>query len=708
MEAPKPAAMTTAPRPTPSYEPIIVRQTPQTVAQNARKARPAGTIQMNFDKATLRSVIDSVLGDALGIPYTVDERIDGTVSLYSPQPVGREEALDILDGLLRANGATLIKSDPVYKIVPMATARPMLGAPGATANTPGYAITVYVPRYTSAANLQKLIEPLYAVSGSMEADTQHNLLLIVGGPDERRTLLEAAQTFDQDWLANQSVGIFPLRNSRAKDVAAELKQLFASGTQEAVEPGAVKISEIERLNAVMVVAAHAAGIDKAQDWVSRLDRTGPGERVLHTYAVQFGKAQTIAQLLNRLFGSGGSANETGSSFLPSGTAGARLGTSSMSGGTTSSMSGGASTSMQGGVPGATMSSGSTTSGLGGGSSAFGGNGSSTGGTFGKSEEALPSDNGPDNGNGPRIVPDAATNSLLILANAAEFQTISEALSKIDVRSRQILIEATIVEVTLNKNLQYGVQYFLRGNPMLRNPDSSIGFSTNTVGGATVSASGSATTVPLVGQYPGFNAVLGTLSNPSVVLSALEAVTDVKVVSSPQVVVAESHEALLKVGTQVPLQTQTSQTTVVTGGPVISSIEYHDTGVILQVRPRANAGDLVTLDIAQEVSDVVPTTAGSLTPSIDERRIESTVSVQGGQTVMLGGLISENSSIGNTGLPGLATVPLLGGLFGQQSDTRGRTELIVFITPHVMHDDEDAHKLTTELLGRLKALRPESQ
>jgi general secretion pathway protein D len=153
-----------------------------------------------------------------------------------------------------------------------------------------------------------------------------------------------------------------------------------------------------------------------------------------------------------------------------------------------------------------------------------------------------------------------------------------------------------------------------------------------------------------------------------------------------------------------LLTQQATSTLTAGAPLVSSVEYHDTGVILRVLPRTNDADMVSLDIAQEVSEVVPSATSTLTPDIDERRIESSVTVQSGQTVMLGGLISENNSLTRSGLPFVASIPVLGQLMGNTSDSRARTELIVFITPHVLHDNDDAKKLTDELMGRLNSMQ----
>lgn len=673
------------PAPTPSLtQPVLIKRMPPAPNASGATRREAGTIALNFEKATLRSVVDAVLGDALGVPYTVDERVDGVVTLVSPQKLGREEALEVLDGVLRMNGATLIKSDDLYRVVLAGNARQSLPGPRIASDQPGYAITVYVARHTTASTLQRLIEPLYQIPGALSADPEHNFLLITGSAEERRALSDAARLFDQDWLAHQSVGIFPLHYAKPKALSEELRGVMTPGGGGVSAPGAnpgvgsaLRITAVERLNAVMVVSLQPDDLDRAAEWVARLDQAGAGDRRLRVYSVRYAKVQPLAKTLAHLFGTGG--NDSGSSSLPPGVAGTRLSTA-------------AAAAAPPGVAG--PATGGPGAGLGGaGGQAQGGGG------FGSSDRPLSdgnadqADSGADTGgtNGPRIVADEASHNLMILANDSEYAVIEEALSHLDAKPAQILIEATIAEVTLNKTLEFGVQYYLRGAHLAGDHQGSLGFT------------GADTVGPLAQNAPGFNGVIGSLANPSVVLSALNAVTDSRVLSSPQLLVTDSHEAVLKVGTQTPLLTQQLSSTL-TGTSTVNSVDYHDTGVILRVLPRANDGDMVSLDIAQEVSQVVPTTTATLTPSITLRRIESSVTVQSGQTIMLGGMISDNNSLTRDAIPGLGDIPLLGELFGNRNDTRLRTELVVLITPHVLRDEDQAERLTQELMGRMKELR----
>ncbi len=255
------------------------------------------------------------------------------------------------------------------------------------------------------------------------------------------------------------------------------------------------------------------------------------------------------------------------------------------------------------------------------------------------------------------------------------------LRKIDILPLQVRIDATIAEVTLNDTLQYGTQFFFK--------EGSIN---QTLSNATTNA--------INGSFPGFVLNAGA-QGVQAALSALQSVTTVNVLSSPELLVLDNQPAHLQVGALVPYLTQSSQSTLTTGSPVINSIDYHQTGVITDVTPRVNSGGLVTLDISQEVSAVDNTTTSTIgSPTFNERNIVSRVVVQDGQTIGLAGLITDNVSRGNQGIPWLKDVPVLGLLAGSQNNTRVRTELLVLITPHVVRDQRDAEALTEDLREQL--------
>ncbi len=286
----------------------------------------------------------------------------------------------------------------------------------------------------------------------------------------------------------------------------------------------------------------------------------------------------------------------------------------------------------------------------------------------------------------RIIANRRNNALLIYATPTEYSVIEGMLRKIDIIPLQVLIEATIAEVDLNDQLQYGTQFFLK-----------LGHTAETLG-APNPPFPTLGNLPFPSTFPGF--ILS--HSPRYAIEALAAVTKVKVLSSPQVMVLDNEPARLQVGQQVPVLTGTATSTLAAGAPVVNSVDYHSTGVIMLVTPRVNSGGLVTLDIAQEVSDVAPQAVNSVqgSPTFNDQTFRTRVAIQDGQTVGMAGLIRDNSSEGNGGFPFLKDIPLLGTLLSSQTNQRMRTELLVMITPHVVHDQRDARALTEDLRSQL--------
>ena len=296
----------------------------------------------------------------------------------------------------------------------------------------------------------------------------------------------------------------------------------------------------------------------------------------------------------------------------------------------------------------------------------------------------------------RIVADNRNNALLVYATSAEYELVAAALERLDIVPLQVFIEATIAEVTLNDTLKYGLEWFFDvGNHTV---------SFNTTG---VTTSNPAPSGLIFSQFPGFSWLFAT-NDVRVVLNALTQITDVKVISSPTLLVLDNEPARLQVGDQVPISVRSSTSVIDPDAPVVNEIEYRDTGVILDIIPRVNSNGMVVLDIIQEVSDVVgatadPTLTETITPTIAQRRIASTVSVSSGETVALGGLIRDSDTDAVTGVPLLSDIPILGNLFKTTSDVQRRTELLVLLTPRVVRDSNDARTVTNELRRRLRAV-----
>jgi len=306
----------------------------------------------------------------------------------------------------------------------------------------------------------------------------------------------------------------------------------------------------------------------------------------------------------------------------------------------------------------------------------------------------------------RITPDTVNNTLLIYADQGNYRIIETTLQQIDRPQLQVAIDATIAEVTLTNELSYGVQAFLTSKNLGLKPDQGSILNTQ----ATAAPTSTTTTVNNVATtvtsafinraFPGFNFLIGSEAQPSAILDALHTVTSVKVLSNPSLVVINNQVATLQVGDVVPVSTG-SATVLTTSNTVVNTIDYRNTGIILRVSPRINANGNVRLDVEQEISNVSPTTVNSLTPTVSERRVKSSISIANGQTVLLAGLISEQQNGTRNGIPVLDEIQGLGDAFSHQDKKGTRTELIIFIRPQIIRDGTDAHNVAEELRSKLR-------
>ncbi|MFV3128969.1 type II secretion system secretin GspD [Niveispirillum sp. KHB5.9] len=634
--------------------PVIVKGSVPRVAVTADElALPPGPpLHLRFTDAPLAVVVDAVLGDMLGLPHSVDPSLQGLVSIDSGRELSPREALRLLESVLAGRGAAMLRTgDGGIAVVPAANGAQTLGlaAPG----TPGQATSVLPLRHIQADVAQALVAPLVK-SGTVTVEPRLGLLLVSGPAPERQAAAELLRGFDVDWMAGRSVGLFPLTQAGPAAVAREVQAILGNEGEQA--DASVRVMPVDRLNAVLVIADDAGTLDRAGGWVRRLDGGGANTPRLHVFSLTNADAGKVARLLGRLFGGTVGAD----SPVPSGRPVASLSTPASGGGGTTGLAESAgrlstiASDASGAAPGA--------------------------------------DAAPVGGGDVRIIADPANNAVLVHASPRQAEIVGEAVRKLDVSPSQVLIEATIAEVTLNDQLRYGVQSFFRGD----GGDVQGGFTLN-------SATGSMRPVT---QVPGFNLVFSQNGDPRVVLSALDEVTDVRVVSSPQVVVLDSQVAQLLVGDRVPILTRTAQSVDNPDAPIVSQVEYVNTGVILRVVPRISQSGKVTMEVYQEISNVSGTrNSGNLTPTISQRQITSNVAVDSGQTVVLGGLISEEQQAGTDGIPVLSRLPGIGALFGEKRNRSVRTELIVFITPRVIRDEREAEAVTAEMVSRLKSIQP---
>jgi general secretion pathway protein D len=647
-----------------------------------------GAITFNFVDTAVSEVIRTILGDLLGVTYIIDANVQGTITAQSKKGLTKEAVIAVLSNILSAKGAALTYENGIYRILPADKARQGALPPRLSYEMddydPAYSIQVVPLKHVAAAEMAKVMQSLAPPEAVLNVDTARNLLVFGGNGGEISKMLEIVAMFDVDWLAGTTFAIYQLEVADAATVVEELEPIFGDGADTPVA-GLVRFMPVVRLNSVIAMSPRAKVLKDAMAWIRRLDReAASSERTLHVYYVQNGRAPDLAQILQQIFDA--SAPRGRESVAPGQTP-ARIASASTG---ASSRSGRAASQRQA-TPAAedpqsrdaaaeprrsredpqTRRERST---------------SNRGATTGRQPQQRRG-RGDTDSEQIRIIADEANNALVIMATEIEYRRIEAALRKLDIEPLQVVIEATIAEVRLSDELRYGVQWFFQqGN---------FSFSLSQV------AAGAAASV-----FPGFSGVYQGSADTRAVINALSSVTDVNVISSPQLMVLDNQTATLQVGDQVPVATQSAVTTVDPDAPIVNSIEFRDTGVILQVTPRVNAGGLVTIDIVQEVSDVVATTTSGIdSPTIQQRSIESTVAVQSGETVILGGLIRDSQGITKTGVPVLKDIPLLGALFRDTRNDDERTELMVLLTPRVVRTAEDARDIAKDLRRRFRHLAP---
>ena len=655
------------------------------------KTEQNGDITLNFVDTDIREIVRTVLGTTLNVNYTIDPNVHGTGSIDTPTPLPRSALLPTLETLLNENGATIIQRNGIYAVVPLpagATRNLVSGT-----NAPGAGTQVVPLRYASAKDLAKVLEPYVAEGGKIAADPARNAVIVSGDQAVRQTLVGLVRAFDIDILVGQSYALFPVGDGDPAKRASEFERVLQAQGEGALA-GLVRVIPMDRVNAVLVVSSQPRYIDAARRFF-RLTREveDATARSWHVYYVQNGQSADLELLLQRAF----TPRNVSPTPAPPGTTAPGAAPLAIAPG--GAPGGGPIGGGFGGAIGVTGAAGGLGGAAGGMSAAAGG----AAGAFGAgippppqtaeapplATEPLSAETGPAGAgaeNRIRIIANRRNNALLIYATPSEYSVIEGMLRKIDIIPLQVLIEATIAEVTLNDDLQYGTQFFLKTGHIAQTlgaPNPPF----QPLGGLTFPST-----------FSGF-----ILSHaPRYAIEALAAVTKVKVLSAPQVMVLDNEPARLQVGQQVPVLTGTATSTLTTGAPVVNSVDYHATGVIMQVTPRVNSGGLVTLDIAQEVSDVAPQATNSVagSPTFDDQTFRTRVAIQDGQTVGMAGLIRDNLSEGNSGLPFLKDIPLLGTLLSSQNNTRARSELLVLITPHVVHDQRDARALTEDLRSQL--------
>jgi len=628
-----------------------------------------GNVVLNFEGADVREVVRNVLGDILNESYTIDPNVGGTVTIRTSSGIPREALPATLETVLRMAGATMIKEGNLYKVVPMANAvrgnlAPQLGN-SQRALPQGYSVQIIPLRFISAVEMAKILEPFAKDAQAVRVDTVRNLLILAGTERELRHLIDTVDMFDINWMAGMSVGVFTLQNTDVKSVMAELDKAIGDKTGGPLA-SIFKIIPLEQMNAIMVVSPTAQYVEEAKKWIERLDKGGGGDAPrFYVYNLQNTRAEHIGPLLQQAF--------TGHSTTSSGPGAATVAPGTPAGSIVSPPSFSAQSSTATPAPAVSVT-----------------NQANAGGVAGAA--------GVGAVRNLQVVADKDNNAILIVATPAEYQIIEQAMRKLDVASRQVVMEMAIIEVTLTDDFSAGIDWVFKGgapagrgyggNVNVNAPPSATANSAATIGSA---LSGALST--------GFSYLIGNGSGGiQAAIRLLDTYGNVKVVSNPHIAALDNQKATIKVGDRIPINQQS-----LVGGAtdvVTTTSSYIDTGVLVQVTPHINAGGLVTLDVQAEVSNPGTAAAPGDAPPISTRSVQTMVSVPSGETMVMGGLITETKSNSTSGLPLVDRIPVLGALFGNQDLKNDRTELVLFVTPRVVDNTSDINTVINDLRRRM--------
>ncbi|MCS4294710.1 general secretion pathway protein D [Comamonas sp. BIGb0152] len=718
-----------------STEPRVLRGTDKLL--NIDKSAPVAAgapVSFRFEEAPVAEVVRTVLGDILKIDYVMHPPLQGTVTLTTPKPIDPDKAVFLLEAALQANGLAMVRdARGTYQVGKPEALRSLVGnvrlagAPGSMA--PGYGVIVVPLQYIGATEMSNILKPIIPGEALIKVDTVRNVLIMQGTRTQSEGWMEMVKTFDVDLLKGMSVGIYPLKHASIEEVSAALQMVNGGGAQAgqgqgsggtagiaggsasaaaARRPGqatgaaagsnannqlsgnaaaaaalltslgdsnplfgALRVLPIPRLNALMVITPRASYLDEAEKWIRRLDVPGYGgsEPELYVYRVQNGNAKYLAQVLNGIFGGQQGAGGNMTSGVAPGLNGVNNNNNRAGG----------------------FNSFGSTSGF---SSGFGSNNANRFGNSGNAQQ--------QGGGAPtitataigdiRVVADEFNNTILVWATGSQFRKIESSLKRLDVAPIQVLIEASIIEVTLNDNLEYGVEWLFRNSGIGgRNYSGtgSLGSLNNTTPSPVAAAAGNFT-------YSLFNSGGDIAAR----LSAVAGQGQVKMLSSPSVMVMDNHPASISVGEQIPVKVSS---TITSTSFLSDNYQLKDTGVILNVTPSVNSGNMVSLQIDQSVIDSAGLDTASQQTKFSNRQLTSKLAVRSGESIVMGGLIRDRNEDSDSGIPLLKDIPIIGKAFSSTVRKTARTELLLVMTPRVVRTDVDVREVSEELRDRLRGL-----
>ena len=657
-------------------DPYAARLTPGTgrvINERVASAPPPsldlpGEATFNFEGEPVHAVVKVILGDLLQQNYVIAPGVQGQVTLATPRPVNAAQALGLLEMVLGWNNARLVWMDGRYNVLPtdQALAGNLSPRTGGVANARGYEVRAVPLQFISANEMKKVLEPYARPNAVVSTDPARNMIVLAGTRAELQNYLRTVEIFDVDWLSGMSVGVYPLLSAEADDVVGELEAIFGADGNTPVS-GMFRFMPLQGQNAVLVITPQPRYLNEAKTWIERLDAGGGEGARLYTYEVLYMKATDLAEQLSQVFGGGysasGGSNASGPPSLMPGLEPVQI----------RSINTPAPDAADPGARAKAAEQAASASRAG-----RGGDGIAVGSSDDVSVSAV-----------------EESNALLVRATPAQWESIRRTIERLDTMPLQVHIEAQVVEVELSGKLKYGVNWFFEEAVAENDLPSALG---RDIWG------------DIAGSITGDGGLGWTFlgRNAAAVISALDNQSNVRVLSTPSVVVRNNAEAKLDVGTKIPVNS-TSFNPIVgdgTGGNgTFTQVQYLDTGVILTVTPRISRDGTVFMEIDQEVSSPGDTADENGNLPINKRSLVTEAAIQSGETVMLAGLIRDSSLKGSDGVPGLSRLPFVGALFGSKTEDTLRTEVIILVTPRVIRDPAEARRLTDEYGERFRAMDP---
>ncbi|MDM0114499.1 type II secretion system secretin GspD [Variovorax sp. J22R133] len=663
---------------------LIATCLPSAIAQEPAAAPQRGEpITLNFSNAEIESVART-MAVVTGRDVVVDPRVKGTINLVTDRAVAPAVAFNQFAAALRLQGFAIVEADGLYKIVPEADAKlqtsTVTTSTGATNRVAGNQIVtqVFKLNYESANNLLPVLRPLIAPNNTINVNPGNNSLVITDYAENMRRLARIVAALD---VPNASdVEVIQLRNSIATDLVPLITRLIEGGSTAA--PGAPAPGQADasfrttllaepRSNTIILRAANPARAQLVRTLIDKLDRAPletPNGAAGNIYVVYLKNADAVrlATTLRAAMASGGTAGAAGGAGATApGQAqqqqNQQLGNLQGSGGTT---------------PGNT-----------------------------------PLNNANQPSTGGQVQADPSTNSLIITASEPQYRQLRAVIDKLDGRRAQVMVECLIVEVNADKAAQFGIQWqgLLggRSNQLIGSNSSVTGAN---ILGVTLGANGTP-----VGLAPGLNIGITATLNGQTILgflaNFLQSNDEGNVLSTPNLLTLDNEEAKIVIGQNVPFVTGQYTNTGSSTNTVnpFQTIERKDVGLTLRVRPTINEDNTVKMQIFQEVSTIQANTTNNINgPTTNKRSIESNVLVDDGNIIVLGGLLQDEYGNQTDKVPLAGDIPVVGALFRNESRTRKKTNLMVFLRPVVVRDTAVGDTLTYDRYDTIRSLQQKTQ